>query len=148
MSVLKCETKGNHVYFIFWSLFARQYSCYSFWAWCICISVHVSKIIPVPYNDNPSSMRNGHMWIFRIWLIFHLGVIITPYMFIPWPLLPMLKHWRPDNLARGHLSLSHRSQWNTNYMLWSMQHSHLINWRHSSRTSSTVSVYYIWPSLA
>ena len=32
-------------------------------------------------------------------------IIITPYMFIAWPLWPtcMLWHWRSDNLARGHL---------------------------------------------
>ena len=39
-------------------------------------------------------------------------------MFIPWPLWHMLKHCRPDNLARGHLSLLHRetipySYWQT-----------------------------------
>ena len=31
-------------------------------------------------------------------------------MFIPWPLWPMLKHCRPDILARGHLSLLHRQR--------------------------------------
>ena len=37
-----------------------------------------------------------------------IRVIITPYRFIPRLLWPMLKYWRPDNLARGHLSLLHR----------------------------------------
>ena len=35
-------------------------------------------------------------------------IITTPYRFISWALWPMLKHCRPDNLARGHLSLLHR----------------------------------------
>ena len=39
---------------------------------------------------------------------FPIRIITTPYMFIPWPLWPMLKHWNPENLARGHLSLSQR----------------------------------------
>ena len=39
---------------------------------------------------------------------FPIRVILTPYRFIPWPLWPMLKHCRPDILARGHLSLLHR----------------------------------------
>ena len=39
---------------------------------------------------------------------FPISIITTPYRFIPWPLWPMLKHWMPDNLARGHLSLVHR----------------------------------------
>ena len=37
-----------------------------------------------------------------------IRIMTTPYRFIPWALWPMLKHCRPDNLARGHLSLSHR----------------------------------------
>ena len=40
--------------------------------------------------------------------LFPIRIIPTPYKFIPWPLWPMLNHWRPDNLARGHLSLLHR----------------------------------------
>ena len=40
---------------------------------------------------------------------FPIRVIITPSRFTPWPLWPMLKHRRPDNPARGHLSLIHRS---------------------------------------
>ena len=39
---------------------------------------------------------------------FPIRIITTPYRFIPCPLWPMLKHWRPDNLARGHVSLLHR----------------------------------------
>ena len=40
--------------------------------------------------------------------LFPIRIIPTPYKLIPWPLWPMLNHWRPDNLARGHLSLLHR----------------------------------------
>ena len=39
---------------------------------------------------------------------FPIRITTTPYRFISWPLWPMLKHWRPDNLARRHLSLLHR----------------------------------------
>ena len=39
---------------------------------------------------------------------FPIRIITTPYRLIPWPLWPMLKHWRPDNLAMRHLSLLHR----------------------------------------
>ena len=34
--------------------------------------------------------------------------------------IPMLKHWRPDNLARGHLSLLHRASWYTIIQGWSL----------------------------
>ena len=37
-----------------------------------------------------------------------IRIIATPYRFIPWSLWPMLRHWRPDNLAWGHLGLLHR----------------------------------------
>ena len=37
-------------------------------------------------------------------------------MLIPWPLWPMLKHCRPDILARGHLSLLHRATRQTSYI--------------------------------
>ena len=57
---------------------------------------------------------------------FPIRIITTPYRFIPWPLWPMLKHWRPDNLARGHLSLLH------------VHRHHLKWWPHQRHTTPLV----------
>ena len=34
-----------------------------------------------------------------------ITIMRTPYGFIPWPLWPILKHWRPDDPARGNFNL-------------------------------------------
>ena len=68
-------------------------------------------------NNKSGRARFGGNWLIRCprlrcprldcppacW--FPIRVILTSYRFIPWPLWLMLKHCRPDILARGHLSL-------------------------------------------